>query len=121
MNIVSLVFPFGIFRKLRSTFLKIPLVKKMKKKQLFANADDVRHRLGGSIIRFMGKPVYVRDTDKFTINGFFLDNVGRAFSAEVDDENLDFSSPPLGYVNTETYCGFVSRIPARRFTQGLNA
>jgi hypothetical protein len=85
--------------------------------QRYEHPDDVSMRLQKTFVRYHGRPVMVHH-----ISGFMLEAIDAIDDTrtEVDanDEELDISSPPIGYVNTGKLL-YLSRAPYRRQRQGL--
>jgi len=82
-------------------------------------------RLHQSIVRYKNRPVLVLAATEASTNlcARPLDNIDddkAAFIINANDEDLDISSVPLGYVNTENDAVFVSRVPVRRQKQGVS-
>ena len=84
--------------------------------------DDVRQRLGGTICRYKGKPVYIVDT-----RGGHQVYI-QSMNPPSDDYELidyrtpdfDYKSPPLGYMNFADRAYYLSRLPWRDIQkQGL--
>ncbi len=92
----------------------------------FFSTNDIRQKIDVSVIRFNGKAYYARhngESDQITLYRVETQKTeektpGKKIS--YDHPDLDFSSPPLGFMNyTPTNCMFLSRIPSRRFVSGL--
>lgn len=89
----------------------------------FRSAGDLSMRLCQSFIRYKGEPVYVLDSvhSSKIVDCMYLKDGGKAvaFGVDVDDDDVDISSPPLGYIN---YNGnwHLSRLSERRQKQGLD-
>jgi hypothetical protein len=81
---------------------------------------DVNIRLNGCILRYKGQPVQLSLAGQLKV---FWAALGEPFTDKQvihsSDEYLDISSPPLGYVNQGGYVFYVSRIPHRKFKQGV--
>lgn len=84
-------------------------------------AQDYEARLNDGIILYRGSPHRVV-TDGRVIN--LLDpTTGRTVVRGIDpaDNDLDISSPTLGYINAPSYAYYLERIPSRRYKQSLDA
>jgi hypothetical protein len=90
-------------------------------KSYFYTAADIRMRLDCTIIRYNGKPYYCRSAGEDTfIYLYALTNVGvHRMTIDIDDLSLDYSSPPLGFINYGNRALYVSRKPHRKQKQGL--
>ena len=84
--------------------------------------DDVRQRLGGTICRYKGKPVYIADTrggHQVYVQPLlpFSDNYELI---DYRTPDFDYKSPPLGYMNFQDRAYYLSRLPWRDIQkQGL--
>lgn len=81
--------------------------------------EDLRARLGGTIIRYKGNPYLCQ------VNGEELclhEIVGGALAhrVEADDPFIDISSLTLGYFNIGKAAVYLSRHPYRRYKQGVD-
>lgn len=88
----------------------------------YESADDVRLRLGGSVVSYQGHPVKVEDVlDRQSVS--ILDLVtGKNANVKWKDLNLEPSSLPLGYVQVDDdTVVLVTRRPCRRYKQGLTS
>ena len=93
--------------------------------EAYLNQDDARMRLGGSICRWKGEPVFVNidgedgRSDSVVIS--FFDGSGRREKrVRYTSKYFDYGAFPLGYMNTqEVGCIYLSRMPMRRQKQGL--
>jgi len=84
--------------------------------------DDVKARLHGTIIRYKSHP-YLCGVDGHSINLIDLQTGSTVGTVDSDDDLLDVSSVPLGYVNIVhpdyKLCVYLKRDPLRRFKQGV--
>lgn len=82
--------------------------------------EDIRSRLHGTVIRHKGIP-YIADVESNTIGLIDLVKGDLVSRVEPDDDNLDISSIPLGYVNLNQFkiTTYVRREPLRRYKQGV--
>lgn len=85
--------------------------------------DDVRARLGGTVIRYRGKPYYceVGGSSISLIN--IANRLVEHNNIPFDDAELDISSLDLGYVNitTPVECAVhTARVGNRRYKQGVD-
>jgi len=85
----------------------------------FANNEDIKARLRHTIILYKKKPIYVLDTDGDGLLCRYL-STDRRFRVEARDLKLDMSSVPLGNLNTKWGVAYLSRVPIRRYKQGLS-
>ncbi len=87
----------------------------------YLNGDDVHRRLHNTIVRYQGQPVFCRQCE----DSLYLDlRPLRKTSFSIkeihsSDEELDVSSPPLGYMNTPTCSVYVQRVATRKQHQGF--
>jgi hypothetical protein len=80
--------------------------------------NDFEARLNGGVAFYGTQPVIISTLgERITISNFPSGEPIKEISK--DDENLDISSPQLGYVNMNRNCYFVYRRPARRYKQTL--
>lgn len=81
--------------------------------------DDLRSRLGGTVIRYKGTP-YLCDVQGEDL--VLSDLVSGALVARVspDDPMIDISSLTLGYFNIGKSAVYVTRHPYRRYKQGVD-
>jgi hypothetical protein len=95
----------------------------------YDNVNDAQMRLGGTVIRYNGKPVYVIDVgdkkDPETFDTYIYLNItfpidGVVDQVLIDDPLLDFSPVPVGYVNYNGGSAYVHRVPIRKWKQGLH-
>lgn len=86
--------------------------------------EDVGMRLANCVVMYDGKPVMLGDVmhnaeeQSVIINARYLSN-GRNFIISLPDEKLDLTPVPVGYVNYGKDAVYVSRVPVRRYKQGL--
>lgn len=76
-----------------------------------------RHKLIGSVVSWMGKPVLVDDIDlqcHVTVN---ILGKGKYLGLELKD--LDLTPLSLGNANYQGSCSYLSRLPLRQWRQGL--
>jgi hypothetical protein len=95
----------------------------------FSTPADVRQKIDLSIIRYNGKAYYARHNGESNLITLYRvekkaatqeEIVAKSKKVSYTDKNLDYSSPPLGFMNSnENMCIFLSRIPSRRFSSGL--
>lgn len=89
---------------------------------LFASNADLKLRLDNTIIRYKGKPFHCRASggdDKLSLTRLD-DKETQAINVPADHPDLDISSPPLGFVNYDRTCVYYSRLPQRKYKQGLS-
>jgi hypothetical protein len=87
---------------------------------LIYGVQDLTMRLGESLIRYRGKPAYVRGNDGRNLY-LLLTRSQEETVIRLPDESIDVRPVPLGYVNGNSKCWFVTRSPERRYKQGLTA
>lgn len=88
----------------------------------YDSQNDVRMRLNGTIVRWRTEPIIVSDYgEDLLLKGKRLSN-GRTLPDLIhsSDEDLDISSPPLGYLNYNGRAYYVQRIPIRKQLQGFH-
>lgn len=110
-----------------------------KKEPRYRNGEDAANRLHRSILRYKTVPVMLTHVEGMSFRVHFLDKEDEKLLADdvakskasglpylvVDgnDKDLDVESPPTGYVNIWdkkiATVAFLSRIPVRRYSQGL--
>lgn len=91
----------------------------------YDTVEDARMRLLNTIVRYAGRPVYIKNIASKRSNSIVVtfDDLydSNEFTVKLRDEKWDFSSPPLGYTQhddaTAVYC---YRSPERRQAQGLH-
>jgi hypothetical protein len=84
--------------------------------------EDVKARLHNTIIRYKGQP-YLANIDGHDIGLIDLSTGSLIANVESDDELLDISSVPLGFLNVMNpdykLAVYLKRDPLRRFKQGV--
>jgi len=85
---------------------------------LIYSVRDLGMRLGESLIRYRGMPAYVRGNDGRNLY-LFLPRTQEETVIRLPNEGIDVRPVPLGYVNGNSKCWFVTRSPERRYKQGL--
>lgn len=87
----------------------------------YTSPADVRMRLDGTVIRYGGIPVFAeaRPDMNVRVREVLSEKV---YTVDSSDENLDISSPPLGYCNLEATDNlwYITRVPFRQQKQGLH-
>jgi hypothetical protein len=84
--------------------------------------NDLGMRLSKTLIRFKGQPFYVDNIGhdrKYLLNGMFT-MTGKVASIELPCKDIDLRPVPLGYANFNGTAVYLSRIPVRRYKQGLS-
>lgn len=86
----------------------------------YESQDDIRLRLGGSVVSYNGRPVRVEDVvDRHHVAVTNL-VTGKTDTVKWRELNLEPSALPLGYVQVDDdNLVLVSRRPCRRYKQGL--
>lgn len=97
----------------------------MKDRSFFSNSGDLHQKLNHTIIRYKNEPVFVQTDSSEILKCHKLseaskDKYPEYFPVDPDDPELNYASPPLGFINLNGYCLFVSRLPIRRPIQGLH-
>jgi hypothetical protein len=87
--------------------------------------EDIKARLGGTIIRYKGIPVKVEVQDLGQLALFSLEGHGLiASNVDPEDVNIDISSLTLGYLNIDhpdyKLAVYLKREPARQYRQGID-
>lgn len=83
-------------------------------------SDDVRMRLESTYIRYKDQSYYVIGVENLSV---LLRRPGMQqdfLKIHSSDEDLDISSHPVGWVNTDSHSYYCVRMPARRQKQGLS-
>lgn len=86
---------------------------------LIYSVQDLQMRLGKSLVRYDGRPYFIMAIDGRTVMGIFTDNE-REYTFKLPDTKLDVRPVPLGYANTGAEALYLSRVPQRRYKQGLS-
>jgi hypothetical protein len=82
--------------------------------------NDLEMRLSRSLVKYNGRPFFIEDVEpNCVLVGRYLDTQREA-RCELPNGNLDIRPVPIGYVNMNTRCLFITRAPQRRYKQGLN-
>lgn len=88
----------------------------------YESQDDVRLRLGGSVVGYQGHPVKVEevvDRQRVLVTDLVTGNTN---TVKWQDLNLEPSALPLGYVQMDDdTLALVTRRPCRRYKQGLTS
>lgn len=87
---------------------------------LIYGVQDLGMRLVESLIRYRGQPAYVTEVDGTTLV-LHMTRQNEMVLVRLPDAQVDVRPVPLGYVNGNTKCWFVTRKPERRYKQGLTA
>ena len=86
----------------------------------YHDADHARGRLVGTLVRFAGEPVVVREVERnegsFTLQAKRISD-GQYVTARIED--FDLSPVPLGYIQVDDEAVYAERCPQRRWKQGL--
>lgn len=86
--------------------------------------NDISQKMAESIFKYQGRPYYVRHSGGNKIDLYELQNATGhiVYTIKYDDDGLDFSSIPLGYVNLKPYVAvvYLTRVPVRKVKQGIN-
>lgn len=84
---------------------------------------DVDGALSNTICRYQGVPVLVKAFDAKIVELYTLRDESQYIKAvKHDDEELDISTPPLGYAQVrKNQVTYVTRVPLRRWKQGIHA
>lgn len=100
--------------------------KRGTKVDRYPTRDDTALRIDSSIVRISGQFYYVtlkHDTRVNNILAYKYSETGALDNPEeysANDDRIDVSSFPLGFVNCERECIFVVRPPYRRQKQGVS-
>lgn len=85
----------------------------------YDTAEDIHMRLHNSIVRYLGRPVLVSHQGG-SLGVVVTDLItGKQKSVDPNSDEVDISSPPLGYINTGGKLYYASRSSARRQKQGI--
>lgn len=90
----------------------------------YSSGGDASMRLLGTIVRYKGEPVYISDVSQQSqATATYLKDNGKGAHFIVnpnDDQTLDISSVPLGYMTFKNTPYYLQRVPERRQKQGLD-
>lgn len=90
----------------------------------YENGDDVTRRLHDTVLLLRGEPVhllYPLSETGLNIGVHSLLTGEFITSINANDSDICLEPPQLGYYNTKGNATYLSRIPRRRFRQGLSA
>ena len=87
---------------------------------LIYGVEDLGMRLVESLIRYRGQPAYVAGSEGNTLL-LTLTRQNETVRVPLPDAGIDVRPVPLGYVNGNSKCWFVTRKPERRYKQGLTS
>lgn len=85
--------------------------------------DDMNMRLADSLVMHGGRPFYVKEYmyGDNALYGYYTDKDRNEDKLiKLPNRYLDIRPPRLGYMNTRRNSYYVSRVPVRRYKQGLN-
>lgn len=94
---------------------------------MYDTEHDAQLRLGDSVIRYRDRLVRVTEVSGVnrlghpTVNLTRLEDGHIHTNVDVFDEALNYTPIPLGYVNCYGHALYLSRMPQRRWRQGLTA
>lgn len=86
--------------------------------ELFGSIDDNNMRLMGTVIRLKNSPIMVLEFSGEIMEFEFL-RTNKSSRVPIDDERINIKPVPLGYVYDGSRCGYLMRVPRRRYKQGL--
>lgn len=82
---------------------------------------DLNQKIDKTICRYKGVPYYCRYTNDISVTLYKLTDMGQVYETiQVDDEDFDVSSLPLGYYQEGNIVFFAERRPMRRWKQGID-
>ncbi len=84
---------------------------------------DIGMRLNETLCRYDGDAVCVYTNaylDDDTIDVTFLKDGSIKKGIKISDKKFDYSSPKVGYIQSNKNCGFMTRAPIRSQKQGLS-
>lgn len=87
---------------------------------MYDEQDNISMRLLNSVVRVGKTPVYVIDAGAQEIRYKSLTS-GRENTINLKSPRLDLSPIPLGYVNYRGEIYYLSRMPVRKYKQGLSS
>jgi len=87
---------------------------------MFDNIRDADMRLSNSFVRYDGVPVFVQGVHDMNQLDVFFTDTKKSKVMDWNDPKFDFSSVPLGYVNTEQGAIYSFRQPHRKYKQGVS-
>jgi hypothetical protein len=86
-------------------------------------SQDLKQRLEGGVIFYNDTPHFVSRANSSNSKPLTLvpliDMNSSGFTVKLDDERLDISSRPLGYVNHRGRAYYLIRNPSRRYKQSM--
>lgn len=82
--------------------------------------DDLNMRLSNSLVMHDGEPFYITEIEGTTVYGLYTEDQERG-EFTLPTKKLDIRPVPLGYVNTARHAAYCTRMPHRRYKQGLNS
>lgn len=89
----------------------------------FIRQEDAHLRLDQTIVMYRGVPMWCQVSNNFPVNHVHVSHLTniQAGLQEVDITSDEFHAniPELGYINLNTNCDYLSRLPERRQRQGL--
>lgn len=86
---------------------------------MFETANDGNMRLRNTVIRYKGRPVFCEGVDDdLRLHCMWLHD-GKNIRIAKNDPELDYSASSLGMVNSNGEAIFCSRVPCRKWKQGL--
>lgn len=90
----------------------------------YPSGNDASMRLLGTIVRYKGEPVYISDVPgQNQATATYLKDNGKGAHFHInpnDDQTVDISSVPLGYMTHNSTPYYLQRVPERRQKQGLD-
>lgn len=91
---------------------------------MWHSVEDAAMRLTGCVVQYDGEPVYVCGVFQSPESGIYtkisrLGKVGE-LRVSINKPEWDFTPVPTGYINYEKRCFYVSRVPIRKWKQGLH-
>jgi hypothetical protein len=93
----------------------------------YENVEEAESRLRSTVVMYDGKPVWVDHVVRGTgpsglsVQIYSLPRLREKREVDLFDPKLNMRNIPLGYVNYGHDALYLTRMPARRFKQGLNS
>lgn len=91
---------------------------------MWDNQGDAQMRTAGSIVRWKGDPVYIKEVyinDNRKVAARMVNlRTGKQHRSILASKDWDWTPVPTGFVNVRSRTFYVSRVPIRKWKQGLH-
>ena len=92
---------------------------------MWRSVEDAQMRLTGCVVRYKDDPVYIHSVNHSEARGIYA-NLSILGSEDqirkgVNDPEWDYRPIPTGYMNYASNAFYITRIPIRKWKQGLHA